>query len=372
MKERNSNLELLRIVSMLYIVCFHTFRYTSTCNFNTIQMIIYHCVRWYGLLGVNCFLLLTAYFSIGRDIKTLRLIPMIMQTMFYCIALFACRIIYDLLTGVSDIGNDLLSIEATALVSPLWANRYWFITAYIFLYLMIPFLNDIIKSMSASAYKHFIIALSIFIFLYQSLPQTFANTSVICDFIWVSYVYLVMGYYKIHASKSIFFRHPLKAFLITYAVFVFSKTILSEIKLPYSVSYILEHSTGSSYRYSPVMLILALGLFYSFNQLNLHSKTINSIAACVFGVYLFHENKNFHVCELLYKTLYKPFTNAINIAPITDFVYMLLMLILIFISGTLIEMLRKLLFAKSIEKKACEKLSTSSQKLDNILNSYHK
>lgn len=338
---RESGYELLRIVSMLMIVSFHTFRYIDTSGFNHWQMLAFHGVRWYGLFGVNCFLMISAWFLVGRQPQPQKLIPLVSQTAFYCIILFVCHIVYNILQGTFHPATDIGEVELTALLSPFWANRYWFITAYVFLYLLIPYYNRLIQMLSAQTFRKGILCGSLFVFLYLTLPQTFENTTVIGDILWVSYVYFLTAYLKLHREDNAIKRHAGVFLLLTYITFVLSKQALTYLVHNEYLKNILSHTLGNSMRYSFVMLLLALELFYLFQRFHFKSRLVNTIASCTFGIYLFHENKIFHICELLARKLYRPFITHIP----SPALFMLTLVLLQFIAGCLVDLLRQSLFA---------------------------
>ncbi len=362
---RESGYELLRIISMIMIVAFHTFRYIDTSSFQPWQMLAYHSVRWYGLFGVNCFLIISAWFMIGKPIKTRKLFDLVIQTAFYCILLFLCHIIYAVAQGIFHPIKDIWEVELTALLSPFWSNRYWFITAYVFLYLMIPFLNRWILSLSKTNYRRWIWVISMFVFFYLTLPQTFSNTIVIGDFLWVCYVYLLTGYLKLHGEQSIIQRHAGKLLLGTYIVFVLSKQLLSFCIHNDYLEQIISHTTGNSMRYSFWMLLLAIELFYLFQRIHFKSRLVNTIATCMFGVYLFHENKVFHICELLAENLLEPFYNILPCLPL----FMLFLVLIQLLGGCLLDLLRQHTLEKYIHSHLPKKWDALFQKWDKGLNS---
>ncbi len=361
---RESGFELLRILSMIMIVAFHTFRYIDTSDFTPWQMLLYHGVRWYGLFGVNCFLIISAWFMIGKPIKTRKLFNLIVQTAFYCILLLLSHIIYEAANGTFHPVEDILDIELAALLSPFWAGRYWFITAYVFLYLMIPFLNRWILSLSKESYHKWIVGIGIFVFCYLTLPQTFSNTTVIGDFLWVCYVYFLTGYLKLYSKENIFMKHAGKLLLLTYALFILSKQLLTYCIHNDYLEQFISHTTGNSMRYSFWMLLLAIELFYLFGRIHFRSPFVNTVAACMFGVYLFHENKVFHICELLVAHLQKPFLKLLPCLPI----FMLVLVVLQLLVGVLLDLLRQHTIEKWISSHLPQKLESQFQKWDKMLN----
>ncbi len=343
---RESSYELLRIVSMLMIVAFHTFRYIDTTHFNSWQMFLFHCVRWYGLLGVNCYLLISAHFLLGRESHPRKLIPLIAQTFFYCALFLLCRIaqlcVTHSLSAPYALWQEISRLELDGLFSPLWANRYWFVTAYILFYLLLPALNRIIQNLASEAYRRMLLLLSLFLFLYLSFPQTTTNTGVVEDVLWISYVYLLAGYLRFHRQENWLKRHAGPVFLLLYLVFVLTRQLMTYAVHNTYLYSLLYHTTGNSMRYSFIMLAMALCVFYLFQRLHFQSALVNTLSSCTFGIYLFHENKVFHVCRLLADILYQPFLSSIPSVG----VFMAFLVLLQFTAGAVVDLLRQALFQK--------------------------
>lgn len=338
---RESSYELLRILSMLMIVAFHTLRYVDTSDFTPLQMLIWHGTRWYGLFGVNCFLMISAWFLLGQSPKLSKLLPLIRQTAFYCILLYLCFVVSQCITGQFDPVRDIWELELDAILSPLWSKRYWFITAYLFLYAIVPWLNQFIASLSARTYRTTLLAVSVFLFLYLSFPQKTTNTTVIGDCLWVTYVYFLTGYLKLYADTCWLQTHAGGLLLATYAVFTASRQLLTYGIHDKYLRYILEHTIGSGLRYSFWMLLLAVELFYLFQRIHFQSRFVNRIASCMLGVYLFHENHVFHICEQALHAFQTPF-----LAQIPSLGCFLCVLILgQMLAGILIDLLRQHLFS---------------------------
>lgn len=348
-KIRESNYELLRIISMVLIIAFHTFRYIELSDVSRRQMAAFHAVRWYGLLGVNCFLLTSAHFMIGKKSNPHKLIPLITQTLFYCIFFLICKIIYSFASGnASFLLEEIKVLELEALFSPLWSNRYWFITVYIFLYLLIPALNTVISRMTALQYRRLLLLLTGYVFFYLSIAQNLEHTAVTEDILWAVYVYLLAGYLKLWKPDNWIKRHCVVLLPILWLLFIGTRMLMTYEINDEHLYYLLYHTTGNSMRYSFIMLLMALCLFYLFQSLHFQSRMINTISGCTLGIYLFHDNKVFHVCELLATKLYDPFLKIIP-----SFAAFLLFLVIIqFMAGTVLELLRQKLFSLFTRRKA--------------------
>ena len=88
--KRNSNLEWLRIISMLLIVVGH-FSWQTKWNFSHTNIFLQTGIQWLwfgGKLGVDLFILISAYFLATRkEIKIKPLVKLWEQVIFYSILL---------------------------------------------------------------------------------------------------------------------------------------------------------------------------------------------------------------------------------------------------------------------------------------------
>ena len=151
LKIRNSNLELLRIFSMALIIMHH---YAFHSNLEIISPVIHQVLLWGGKIGVMSFLLITGYFQVNSQFKCKKLFKLVFQVLFY-------SYIYLLLFFIFD-RNTLTFQNKTFLIIPLLSKNYWFISIYVFLYILSPFLNKIIKGFSKNTFKHLLILFIIF------------------------------------------------------------------------------------------------------------------------------------------------------------------------------------------------------------------
>lgn len=121
---RNSNIELLRIVSMVLIAMFH-FSVHGTwpeggplASDTAVEMLSFG-----GKIGVNCFVLITGYFMVHSRLKVQSLLRVVLQTWFYSFAILAIFAIAQ---------PDLVTPDRLRkAVTPITSGEYWFITCYL-------------------------------------------------------------------------------------------------------------------------------------------------------------------------------------------------------------------------------------------------
>lgn len=139
-KVRKSNFELLRILAMFLIVLFHGFTHinvSSSLNpeydtFSSNQLICFIFGSW-GSLGVGLFFLISAHFTVGHSkFNAKKIFKLILMTIFWSLVL---GLLFEH-SGIMQITKATIK----GVLAP-FLGSYWFITAYILLYIISPFLD---------------------------------------------------------------------------------------------------------------------------------------------------------------------------------------------------------------------------------------
>ena len=160
-KTRESNIELLRIISIILIICFHyvyksNFLYTEL-NINTLFI---KNMWFFGELGVNLFILITGYYMLKNKVSLKKIILLIFQIFFYNFLLYSIGYF---------IGYNSFELNIF-LIFPIITSKYWFATAYLLVYILSPFFNKLINSLKKTEYKKFII---INLIIWSIIPTVF-------------------------------------------------------------------------------------------------------------------------------------------------------------------------------------------------------
>ena len=93
--KRDSNFELMRIISMIFIVIFHVmlhgwFLYNAEGGYRYLFMLLYSLT----IVHVNSFILLTGYFQCEKEIRVSKIIALNNETWFYKV-LFLIIVIFS-------------------------------------------------------------------------------------------------------------------------------------------------------------------------------------------------------------------------------------------------------------------------------------
>ena len=156
---RQSNLELLRIISILFVLIVHfdfgTFGVPVHADLlNSKSTAIVKClIECFAIIGVNAFVLISGYF--GVKIKINSVMNLLFQCFFYSVILY----IVLWILGFVDF-NAKRMLQKFLFVT----ESNWFISCYLGLLVFSPMVNNFIDSVKRRKLELFIIS----IFLFQS------------------------------------------------------------------------------------------------------------------------------------------------------------------------------------------------------------
>ncbi|MEG0408571.1 MAG: acyltransferase family protein [Bacilli bacterium] len=352
MKKRESNMELLRIISILLIIIFHC-AYKSGFVFEqqfTMNEFIIKSLWMLGELGVNMFVLISGYFMINSKFKWKKLFLLLIEVLFY----HFFTIFISLQLGIFQY-TGLRSIFMSFF--PIIFNNYWFITAYVIVYVLSPYLNIFIFSLDKITYKKFLFTL---LFLYSVIPTlfgVFVNTTEGFLFynrlIWLLIVYFTGAYIKLYSISFISsFKKSILVILTSFSVLIGSILIIEKLEALFSKF----GTTEIAYLWPPnslPMFFASVGLFGVFMYLKLpYSRIINFLGSTTLGIYLLYDG---YLSGWLWHTMFKC-TNYQSSKYLIF--YIIFSAIVIFTVGVIIDFLRQILEKHIIKKALDSKIMT--------------
>lgn len=357
--ERNSNFELMRIVSMFLIIMWHFIFHGSllsktTGSLNTFIHFIYIIMS----IHVNSFVLVSGYFQYNKKFKVKKVISLILITWFY-------KLLYAIIFGATGMAKISIT-EMLFFFQPFNFNYghgefYWFINMYLFLYLLSPFLNKLIQVLSQKQHKYLAILLFIMLSVVPTvtLNQTLVNNGyTIQTFVMLYIIGAYFGKYKLKDNYHFKRYSKNKYQFIIIVLFIFSlfMSIIPKIISDYFSTSNLEILDYIRYLFglklidyiSPVIIIESILYLLLFETFNFKSKFINKVSSLTFGIYLVHEN-NFLV-QYIFNRL--PIAGNISVIP-----EMFCFSIVVFILSAIVEYIRQVLAKVVTKTKAYQKLS---------------
>jgi len=298
-KERSSNIELFRIITMLLIVAHHyvvnsgIINEVVSGNVSTGNSIFLLLFGWGGKTGINCFVLITGYFMCTSKISLKKFLKLFLEREFYAIII----ILIFILTGYTS-----FSIGATVkTIFPFFKIDKGFTTAYILFFCFIPFVNILVKNMSKKQHG-LLILLSLTI--YTILPSFFATLISFNYITWFTIIYLMGAYIRLYPTEKMnsakftgglaiasLFLSWLSVIVCFYATKILPDSIVAKLCSRYGSVNIPYFFVADSNKILAVFTAVSCFLFFKNAKLK-YNKCINRVAASCFGVFLIHANSS--------------------------------------------------------------------------------
>ncbi|MCR5430295.1 MAG: acyltransferase [Eubacterium sp.] len=343
-KMRKSNYELLRIISMLLILMSHSDEifglskmYSTSIGINKLITDFLHIG---GQVGVGCFVLITGYFMIDKTITLKRILKLTGEVWFYTITIWLGWFIIKMLQG--GIGFKVFGKQTLFAFFPIILRHYWFVTAFVILMILSPFLNKLIHTLDYSAYSRFLIILIVvFVVLIGGFPKILPEM-VGGRLVPMIIVYFIAGYIKrFRIERKNNARKHLMVAVLGYIILFASAFLITLVGLKMNNAFLLDNRYFYRVLNSPIVIIICVELFIGFTELKIRdSRIINTIASCTFGVFLIHANK------IIMPALGKLFPVYKEKSPLLIFVYSMLAVFAMYIVFTLIDYLRQITVEK--------------------------
>ena len=278
-KERDSNLELLRILTMFFIVAHHYVVNSGLTNQNVIfsdpksmKSVFLLLFGAWGKSGINCFVLFSGFFMCKSKITLKKFLKLFLEYKFYQI------IIYFIFLITKYIEFDIIDFAKE--VIPIYNISGNFTSCYLVFFLVIPFLNILVNNMNER--QHILLLIWCF-FVYVvlgTLPGFYIKMNYAS---WFIVLYLLSSYIRIY-PKKIF--DNIKFWCIA-SIASISLSAISVVLLNFLFNgeFFYEFVEDSN---TFLAVCVGLSLFMYFKNIKIkNNKTINKIASTTFEYYVF-------------------------------------------------------------------------------------
>jgi len=325
---RNSNLELLRIISLVLIIANHYLIHgainPSELPFS-IQKVVTLFLAGGGKLGVCIFVLISGYFSAKSDFNLKRTVATIIKVWAFSVVLFF--IFHFLITP----DYHLTAKTLLKIFFPNTFAQWWFVTTYLALTLISPFLNKAIHALNQKQHRNLII---LFVVIWCIIPTFTTASFEISALAWFVTLYITAAYFSVYQPKIKMKSHVVLCVFWTFVIFA-SIFLFEYIGERYSIPVLKNNSIMMTHynRLPTFMLSMELFLVFAYMKAR-HSKFINITASTTFGIYLLHEN--IFSREYLWKNI---FNNAEYYGSYLFFLQYLGAVILVFTICSLIDLI---------------------------------
>lgn len=276
-KERESNIELLRILLLLIICFWHVIVHGYKFAFIKDTGVPLNA-EWLDFFAsflcpaVNTFVLISGYFGIHYSKEGLSRFSF--QATLFSVT---TTLIIMVLTG-SFAGKSLILS-----FFPIITQRWWFLTIYILLFIFSPILNNGLNALTTKQLRNILIIY----FAVNSIGPLITNVLEGSNFQSLLFVYL-LGSYIARLNKEDRIKVSSAACFVSYIVSSILLYTISSLLLkshhPYRAFDFLSYN-------NPIIIIQSITLFLFFKQLVIRkNRKINFIAHYAFAAYLITES----------------------------------------------------------------------------------
>ena len=299
-------------------------------------------IESFAIAGINTYILISGFFLSKSNIRISRLITLICQVYFYTILISVAMQI----AGIYSLNFDNSLYKLVQYVFPISSEHYWFVTAYVILYVLSPIMNAGVEKLSRKQLKLVIIGLLIwFSFIKSFVPVLFPTDHFGYDYGWFIVLYLIAAY--IRKYDVVLFYTAKKSAL----VYIISCVIIAVMSISL---YYINYYTGGFNHYQQMMfsynfiftLTASLGLFSMFRFLRLKDNAFASLVRFIgpltFGVYLLH----MHV-EIRDRWVYwiSNLIGPVRLDSVWLFIWHAIRcIIVVFVAGIFVDWIRKMIF----------------------------
>ncbi len=285
--KRDSNLELYRILLMLFIIGHHYVVNSGLTDHIALvplatRSLFYLVFGAWGKAGINCFVMITGYFMCKSNITLRKFLKLILEVEFYHVIIYIIFVFtgYEALT----VGNII------RVAVPIRSVSDGFTSSFLLFYLLIPFVNILIKNMSE---KQHIILIGLLLFIYSVLGCFFPANVKMNYVSWFIVIYIIAAYIRCYPEKiKILSDHAGIKMLTVLLLACFSVVFMTYLGNWQGVgsAKAFFHMADCN---KPIALAVAVESFIFFKNIKIpYNPVINKIASATFGVFMIHTNSD--------------------------------------------------------------------------------
>ena len=305
-KERNYGIDLLRIFSMINIINMHI----NVCskqlylNISSPKFKAIWFLEVFVYPAVNCFGIISGIVGFPKY-KFSNLIYIWLIVCFYSISISSYLFFVQ-----REIDKKTLFLS----LFPILIKRHWYVNAYFYMYVLLPFINVGISSINRNFHKNTVIFFIFFYSIYylisriEDLNQNFNFLINGYSSMWLLVLYIIGAYFGkyviIDQNKTVI------VFLLNLLIFFFTTLFSSELHYKLTKSKNKKPKILISY-ISPIMVTQAISLVMIFAKLNIRNKILKKIISFLtpltFSAKLIHTrlfNTKLKIIKILFKWVF--------------------------------------------------------------------
>lgn len=330
--QRQSGIELLKIIAMFMIVLSHAAQSLggtqvgfidlslSTYNPQYLGVFFFRCL---GSLGNLMFLIPSVWFLLNaKKVKINKIAGMIADVFFVSIIIL---IVYIYVIGRAPTAEEVIR----SFFPTIYANN-WYVTCYLLLYAIFPFLNSVIEHIDQKTHLVYGTAFFVLYCLINFVRESFFYGNLI-GFVGI---YFMVAYCKKY-MLDFFSSKKVNLLLLAFGMAGWVGLVLLTNFLGNRFELLHDKMLKWSTFINPFFLLIAFSLFNLLRLSPLQSKAINYLSSLSLLIYIIHENYLFRtrIRPLYYVYIYTEFSYEYLIG------WTLLYAVLLFLGSALLAML---------------------------------
>lgn len=289
MSKRSMNLDILKIIAMFFVVVLHVLGYSNMTTgaaysrgvdmcYHFLDALSYPAIHIFALCG---FSLMSRKMIATNQGQLLPCLKVWVPTWIICII----GLIIAIPLGIPFDMTDLIKT-----VFPFLGQGYWFVSAYISMILLTPFLNLLIQRLDKKGLLRLVLILFVLVSVLPTLPGRFnwnSNYSSLTLFVLLYFMAALLNTLDLKRYRFI-------------GLVLFVGCAVANFLLWFGLKYILSVETAASNEYfytyyNPLVILQGMGLYIFVNGLdgvsyrdNWVSKIVRKAADATLVTYLIH------------------------------------------------------------------------------------
>ena len=340
-KNRQSNIELLRIISIFLILVTHADFWAlgepSSAELinNSLSSFSRIFFESLSIICINIFVLISGWFSIRATFKGVA--KLLFQVYFVLLLIYLVYILF---------GWDTINFRSLSKCF-IVGHEFWFIKAYLGLFILSPVLNAFVNTVSEKVLRYVLIAFFTFQTIYGwvtpgawFLHYGYSITSFAGLYLLARYVklYMIERPLEVKWGGKINNNRRVVYFLVFCGLTLFNAIIYI---IGYYLPYIGLHLRTMAFAISsPLVILQSLSLLLFFSKLEIkHSPIINFVAASSFSVFILQSSQDATLYSHIINHIYSNFEGLICLA------FIFSVIVAYFVVGVFIDQIRKLFWS---------------------------
>ena len=273
-KQRQSNFELLRIVSMMMVLISHVNYGEEGWPTQTLINEMPWLYLWRVLVNQFCivcvpvFVMISGWFGIRPSVRGFG------NLMFQVAFASALCAVVSLAAG-KEVGWGQVVLS-------MLGGGHWFVSSYVILYVLSPVLNAFVEQVQEKHFRYFLLCFFAVEFVYGYITEVgyFYRGYSALHFLGL---YLLARYIRLYPNR--FSRlSSASDFLIYVSISLFAGLLF------YFGTGLLDVGFHLIWLVCPLVTLASAYLLLAFSKLSFQSRTVNWLASSAFAIYLFQEN----------------------------------------------------------------------------------